>query len=73
MVKEIAKIEKKEQLQHCQEIITKANVKIDFRIKKIKALKNEQFNMYDELNKMEEVLHEREEELSSQLATMENA
>jgi hypothetical protein len=34
----------------------KANVKIDFRIKKVKALKNEQFNMYEELKRMEEVL-----------------
>jgi hypothetical protein len=41
MVKEIAKIEKKEGLKHCQKIITKVNVKIDFRIKEVEALKNE--------------------------------
>ncbi len=57
MAKEIAKIEKKEGLKHCQEIITKVNVKNDFRNMEIKALKNEQLNMYEELKGMEEVLH----------------
>jgi hypothetical protein len=57
MAKEIAKIEKKEGLKHRQEIITKANVKIDFRNKEIEALKNEQLNMYEELKGMKEVLH----------------
>jgi hypothetical protein len=57
MVKEIAKIEKKEGLKHSQEIITKANEKIDFRIKEVKALKNEQLNMHEKLKGMEEVLH----------------
>jgi hypothetical protein len=31
MVKEVAKIEKKEELKHCQEIITKVDAKIDFK------------------------------------------
>ncbi len=73
MVKEIAKIEKKEGLKHSQEIITKANEKIDFRIKEVKALKNEQLNMHEKLKGMEEVLHQREEESNNQLATVENA
>jgi hypothetical protein len=57
MVKEVTKIEKKEGLKHRQDIITKVDVEIDFRNKEIKALKNEQHNLYEELKGMEEVLH----------------
>ncbi len=53
-------------------MIKKANVEIGFRNKKIKAHKNEHHNLYEELKVMEEVLHQREEELCTQLATMEN-
>jgi hypothetical protein len=41
VAKEVAKTEKKEGLKHCQDIITNADVKIDFRNKNIKAIKNE--------------------------------
>jgi hypothetical protein len=41
MVKEVAKMEKKEGLKHRQEIIMKVDAKIDFRNKEIIVLINE--------------------------------
>jgi hypothetical protein len=41
MVKEVVKVEKKEGLKHYQEIITKADVEINFRNREIKVLRNE--------------------------------
>ncbi len=35
-------------------------------------LRNDQLNLYDELKGMEEVVHQREEELSIQLTVVEN-
>jgi hypothetical protein len=57
MVKEVTEIEKKEGLKHRQEIIIKAHVEINFKNREIKVLKNEQFNLYEELKGMEEVMH----------------
>jgi hypothetical protein len=73
MVKEVADTDKKEELKHRQEIITKADAKINFRNREIKILKNEHFKLYEELKGMEEVLHHQEKEFSIQWATMENA
>jgi hypothetical protein len=41
IVKEVTKMEKKEGLKHHQDIITKADEKINFRNREIKSLKNE--------------------------------
>ncbi len=41
MVREVTEMENKEGLKHHQEIIMKANAKINFRNKEIKSLKNE--------------------------------
>jgi len=57
MVKEVIEIEKKEGLKHRQKIIIKAHVEINFKNREIKVLKNEQFNLYEELKGMEEVMH----------------
>jgi hypothetical protein len=72
MVKEVIETKKKEGLKHHQEIITKVDVKINFRNREIKSLKNEQLNMYEELKGMEEVLHQRKNELSIQWVVVEN-
>jgi hypothetical protein len=58
VVKEVIETKKKEGLKHCQEIITKADAKINFRNREIKTLKNEQLNLYEELEGMKEVLHQ---------------
>jgi predicted house-cleaning noncanonical NTP pyrophosphatase (MazG superfamily) len=58
MVKEVVKTKNKERLKHHQEIITKADAKIDFRNREIKSFRNEQLDLYEELKGMEEVLHE---------------
>jgi hypothetical protein len=63
VVKKVVKTKKKEGLKHRPKMIKKANVEIGFRNKKIKAHKNEHHNLYEELKVMEEVLHQREEEL----------
>ncbi len=49
-------MEKKEGLKHCQEIITKVDAENQLQELEIKSLKNEQFNLYEELKGMEEVL-----------------
>ncbi len=72
MAKEVAQTKKKQGLKHCQEIITKVNIKIDFKNREIKVLKNEQLNLYEKLKGMEEVLHQQEEKLNTHLAIMEN-
>ncbi len=72
MAKEIEGIGKKEGLKHPQEIITKVDAKIDFKNKETKAFRNKRHNVYEELKGMEEVLHQWEEELSIQLAVVEN-
>jgi len=41
MMKEVVEMKKKDGLKHHQEIITKANAKINFRNNKIKSLNNE--------------------------------
>jgi hypothetical protein len=41
MVKEVAKMEKKKGLKHCQEIIMKVDAKIDFNNREIKVFINE--------------------------------
>ncbi len=51
-------MEKKEGLKHHQDIITKADEKINFRNREIKSLKNEQLNLYEDLKQMEENLHQ---------------
>ncbi len=59
MVKEVVKTKKKEgTLKHCQEIITKVNEKVNFRNEETKSLINEQFNLYEKLKGMEEVMHQ---------------
>lgn len=65
MAKKVTQTEKKKGLKHCQKIITKADTKFDIRNREIKALRNEQLNMYAELKGMEEVLHKWEEDLST--------
>jgi hypothetical protein len=56
VVKEVAKTKKK-RTKTSSETITKANVEIDFKTKKIKALSNEQHNLYEKLKGMGKVLH----------------
>ncbi len=73
MVKEVAETKQKEGLKHHQEIITKVDAKIDFRNMEIKVFRNELLNMYEKLKGMKEVLHQREKELNTQWAAMENA
>jgi hypothetical protein len=48
----------------------KVDVEIDSRNKEIKVLINEQLNLYEKLKGMEEVLHQQEEELSTQWVVM---
>jgi hypothetical protein len=73
MVKEVVGTKKKERLKHPQEIITKVDVEINSRNKEIKVLIDEQLNLYEKLKGMEEVLHQREDELNTQWAILENA
>jgi hypothetical protein len=46
VVKEIIETQN-ERLKHNQEIIIKADAKIDFRNREIKTLRNEQLHMYE--------------------------
>ncbi len=71
MAKEIIETDK-EGLKHHQQIIIKANEKIDFRNTEIKAFRNEQLNLYEKLKGVEEVLHQCKEELNIQLTIVEN-
>ncbi len=57
MIKKVAKVKKKEGLKHCQEIIAKVDVEIDFRNRVIKMFKNGKLNLFEELKGMVEVLH----------------